>query len=246
MHYVELLKTRRGLVVACLVSVAALLLNYFLSLRFHTELSKASTTATVPFIAVFAIAGLIASIFATVLGGLADDNDGHLSLAWTMPASRTRYAVQKFAVDFCAILFIFAFMSAVTFAMFAVHGMARHFTFGADWNTQALRFAMAPLGFYALTQALTASISKQAGLVRGMTWVAMAILLVLSSLHLPAPLALIVDAVNRLNPAIYVAVDINDAGQVVSVGAVSATLGLVAVTAIGLLAALYQWRRLEA
>jgi hypothetical protein len=118
--------------------------------------------------------------------------------------------------------------------------------FGADWISQAVRFAMAPLGFYALAQALTASISKQAGLVRGMTWVAMIALLVLSSLRLPSPIALIVSAVNYLNPAIYIAVDINDAGQVISVGAVSATLGLVAITVLGLFAAIVQWRKLEA
>jgi hypothetical protein len=68
-------------------------LLYVLALRFHAGNATTGAIAQIPIIVIFAIGGFAASVYATMLGGLADDNDGHLSLAWTKPASRARYAL---------------------------------------------------------------------------------------------------------------------------------------------------------
>lgn len=244
MYYVELLRASRCvLVTACVVTVSVML-NVVLV---WTHVNKSEPTGSVELSFIFLAAAVVASIVATVLGGsLACENEGHLPVAWTKPASRVNHALTKILVDVSAVLVIFAFTCAAVFAGFALLGFASVLSVPPDTFSQLLRFLMAPLAFYGLMQGLTASLSRGAGMVIGLTWVALFILLILDAVPLPKPYHGIFEFVNYANPIIYMFVD--DSGGKVSVAFQYAadTAGLLVIALVGASAALFQWRRLEA
>lgn len=243
MFYVESLRAARGALTCAFWLAVALAINLIIWESGHANVDHRIRFSLV---VVWAFAGIIASIFASLLGGsLARENDGHLAVAWTKPISRPAHALAKMAVDLGAVAFVFALTCAVVFIYLAVIGAVGDIVIAPDTWTQLLRFLVAPAAFFGLVQALTSTLARQAGAVIGFTWVALFGLIILSMVNLPAPFHAIVDFLNYANPLVYVAFDVDKTGAVVTYGAGgAAALALIAV--IGSATAIYRWQRSEA
>lgn len=243
MFYVESLRVVKGTLTCALWLAIALAINLIIAKTGHVNVDQPMQFSIV---VVWAFAGIIASIFASLLGGsLARENDGHLPVAWTKPSSRVTHALAKMAVDLAGIAFVFMLTCAVVFIYFAAIGVIGDIVVAPDSWTQLLRFVIAPAAFFGLVQALTSTLARQAGMVIGFTWVGAFGLIVLSIVNLPAPFHAIVDFLNYVNPLVYIAFDIDKNGAVVTYGtAGAAALALIAV--IGSATAIYRWQRSEA
>lgn len=245
MYYVEYLRASRALLIGSIIIAVSLAVN--LAIFFGGGVTIPDKPFVIPFMVIWAVAGIAASIFASFLGrSLAKENDGHLPVAWTMPVSKSTHAAVKMLVDVVAIAILFAVMSAVAYAYLSITGMSKHITVPSDTWLQLLRFALAPLAFYGLVVCLTASLGRRSGTVLGMTWVAVFVLSTLGEAPLPQPYHSIFAFINYANPLVYVAFDIDKSGSVITASLGAATLGLVLIAAVGAAAAIYQWQRLEA
>lgn len=115
---------------------------------------------------------IVASMLA---GALAKENDGHLELAWTKPVSRERYAVASILVDSAAIAISQILTIAVTLLatiMFFVPRFDWPWTVG--WHVALA--VVAPIAWYALITAVSASLKRGPGAVIGLGWVAAVII----------------------------------------------------------------------
>ena len=243
MFYVESLRVVKGTVTCALWLAIALAINLIIAKTGHIYVDQPIQFSVV---VVWAFAGIIASIFASILGAsLARENDGHLPVAWTKPFSRVTHALAKMAVDLGGIAFVFVLTCAVVFIYLAAIGVSRDIVVTPDSWSQLLRFLVAPAAFYGLVQVLTSTLARQAGMVIGFTWVAAFALIVLSVVNLPPVFHAIVDFLNYANPLVYIAFNVDKNGAVVTYGtAGAAALALIAV--IGSATAIYRWQRLEA
>lgn len=111
-------------------------------------------------------------IIASMLGGaLSKENDGHLELAWTKPISRESYALQSMAVDAAAIVTSQLLTIAVTL-LATLMFFVPPFKYPPETGW-AIVFALgAPLAWYALVTAASASLKRGPGIVIGLGWVA--------------------------------------------------------------------------
>jgi hypothetical protein len=244
-YYVEYLRASRAFLIGSIIIAAAFALN--LAIFFGGGVTVPDKPFVIPFMVVWAVAGVAASIFASFLGrSLARENDGHLPVAWTMPVRKSSHAAMKMLVDVAAIAILFAVMCAVGFAYLSITGMTKFISVPSDTWLQLLRFALAPLAFYGLVMGLTASLGRRSGTVLGMMWVAVFVLSALGSAPLPQPYHSIFAFINYANPLVYIAVDIDNGGSVITASLGAATLGLALIAAVGAAAAIYQWQRLEA
>ncbi|HET9343010.1 MAG TPA: hypothetical protein VFO25_08880 [Candidatus Eremiobacteraceae bacterium] len=243
MFYVESLRVTRSSLVCALWLGIALAINLLIAKAGHMNVDQPMQFSLV---VVWAFAGIITSIYASILGGsLARENDGHLPVAWTKPYSRPVHALAKMAVDLGGIAFVFALTCAVVFIYLAAIGVMRDIVVTPDTWTQLLRFFIAPAAFYGLVQALTSTLARRAGAVIGFTWVGLIGLIALSFKYLPPPFHAIVDFLNYANPLVYIAFDVDKNGTVVTYGtAAAAALALIAI--IGSATAIIRWQRLEA
>lgn len=244
MHYAALLRAARRVAVTIAVLAVVTVIDLTMFRFYHVHLDAA--VLPVPIYAAFLVGSVAATVFAFVFGGLADDNDGHLPVAWTLPASRTTLALARFGVEAGAIVVIFALFSAVAYFVFSRIGAVHTTIVPADWPAQLGRFIIAPLSAYALAQATTASLGKQAGLVRGFSLAGMYVFAQLAVLPLAQPFAALVRVVNAAIPWTYLQLGFDDAGRATAVGTLEGYVGLILISIVGFSAAVMQWRRLEA
>ncbi|MFN2527726.1 MAG: hypothetical protein ABR584_03315 [Candidatus Baltobacteraceae bacterium] len=190
------------------------------------------------------LAGFVTAIFASVIGGsLSKENDGHLELAWTKPVSRQTFAFMMFGIDAAGMLIagLLAFGAALTATVMFL-GIPVLVSSSNTTGTLVLA-VLFPLSWYALGQALTASL-RRAGPVLGMSWVIG--LACVATVHAPYPMIqLIVRTFNTINPLAYYS---SHGASLTLLGATQLNdiLALFAITAIAITASLVQWRRLEA
>jgi hypothetical protein len=245
MYYVEFLRARRALIVAAAWIAVALAINV---VSFKTgNVDVPSHGFSIPLTVVWGFAAMVASIYASILGGsLAAENDGHLPVAWTKPVSRVNHALTKMAIDLCAVALVFGMMCVAVWAYFEITGLARLVTVPSDAWFQLVRFLIAPAAFYGLMQAMTSSLGRQAGMVLGFTWAGLLALLILGVAPLPQPYQAVIGFINDANPLVYIAFDIEKSGNVVSVGLSAALTALVLIAICGSAAAIYRWQRVEA
>lgn len=243
MYYVEWLRVVRSALISALWLGVALAVNLIGWEAGHVKIDQPIHFSVV---VVWAIAGIVASIYASIIGcSLARENDGHLAVAWTKPFSRVALALAKIAVDLGGIAFVFALTCAVLFIYLVAVGFGGDMVFSTDAWSQLVRFLIAPAAFYGLTQALTSTLARQAGAVIGFTWVGLIGLIVLSMVGLPTPFHAVVDFLNYANPLVYIAFDVDKNGMVVTYGAAGiAALALIAI--VGNSTAVYRWQRSEA
>jgi hypothetical protein len=196
-----------------------------------------------------ALAGFVAAIFATVLGTcLAAENCGHLEIAWTRPASRTAYAAGLMLVDGAGILAMFAFTLLVSIALVYASGWQHSLDMDPNAGTVLARFLLYPFAWFGLIAALTASVRGRAGGIAGFSWLGGGLLIVLLTIDLPPSIHAVVQALNYLNPMLYGSFSsgAEAARHVMQTGSLFAVGGLAGITILGIIAALAQWRRLEA
>lgn len=243
MQYVELLRTTRNVRAAATMLLIALVGNFIIWRSGGVTIDH---HIAIPLTIVWACAALVASIFASVIGGsLAAENDGHLPVAWTKPTSRLSYAAAKMTVNVAGILVVYLMTSAVVLIYFETIGVFGDLTVPSDTWWQLLRFLIAPLAFYGLLQALTSTLSR-AGMVLGFTWLALLVLLVLQhSLPLGA-VRTVVSAIDYANPLTYISFDIDANGAITTYALANATLALALIALIGSGIAIFRWQRLEA
>ncbi|HTA38030.1 MAG TPA: hypothetical protein VK760_03080 [Candidatus Acidoferrales bacterium] len=184
---------------------------------------------------------VIAMIAATILGApFAKENDGHLEFALTKPIGRTSLTVQTMLVDCAGV--IAAFAIGVAFR-FVVHIIFQSFKVRMSWE-DAGSIAVALLGaiaWYAMLNALTASMKRAYGVVLGLAWPIGGIVLALAGLPpgnvVRDMLRTVAHLLSYIDPLNYLNVFAVTSNQLILL----AVLALV----YGTLAAI-QWRRVEA
>ncbi|HZY97932.1 MAG TPA: hypothetical protein VFE36_00020 [Candidatus Baltobacteraceae bacterium] len=206
----------------------------------------------------YVLCGLIvAFIVATVLGApFAREGDGHLEITLTKPVSRERFSALVLGVDMAGI--VAAFVAAIVFAV-AVHTLFEipHITFNGRDALALLVGILAPVAWYAMLTAATASMRRGYGAIVGFAWPVAGIVVALSYVHPDGnPVLAAVHAIawvlSFIDPLTYT----NIHGQILSVDASGqATIGLGytrQVVALAVLTAVYgalsivQWKRVEA
>ena len=264
MYYKQWLRVRRGLIVVS-VTAAVLLAIHFLLLpvmgphsgivigddqaaKHAAAQVHENTDGPIPLSLFFAIAGVVAAIFAGIYGGsLSEENDGHLALAWTKPASRVRYALSVMSVDLLFVVAVFAIMLVFIAAIIAQHGQLHLLAVDDNAWFNLGRFLLVPAAWYGVCQALTASLRQHSGTVRGVFVVVAAIVLGLETASFPPAWHLLIKAVNYLNPIAYSSYSYPEHQPLQPFPTWELNLtALAAIAVLGISAALVQWRRLEA
>lgn len=261
MYYKELLRVARGL--SCLAIVLAALYTLIVVIAAangaFSHPIRGSHDSNIPLPAFFGIAGFVAAIFGSIYArALSDENETHLPVVWTLPFSRLQYAAAIIAVDVAGILAAFALTVGACVAFVATFGAIRYLEIPPDTGIQLLHFILLPLGFYGMFVALTASAFRAGRGLIGWGWVGSFLLIILAASPLPAPWPMILAALNLINPLRYADYSHKSGHDSVNVGAPPDVTHLVALTAgtecvalailcaAGLIAGLWQWRRLEA
>ncbi len=223
--------------------------------RHHGKLT--TTTAhhdnAIPLRTLFFIAAFFVAIFGSVLGlSLSRENNGHLELAWTKPLRREGYAATIIAVDTCAMLALMAItigIIVVTLAMFGLSGQVV-----TDQGTVAaiLFSVLMALSVYSIAMAATASLRRSGAIALAILW---PIGLILPELNTVKWLNIDAFArvVDTLNPHAYFHAAYGLAGTadtrfmtLVPSGVGYSIAAVAMLTLATLLAAMVQWRRLEA
>jgi hypothetical protein len=190
----------------------------------------------------FTILGLVvALIAATILGAaFAKESDGHLEIALTKPIGRTSLALGTMLVDCAGVAA--AFVIGVVFG-FIFHAVFQSLKIHATWQDAAsIAVALlASFAWYAMLNALTASMKRAYGVVVGLSWPVAGIVLALAGLPpgnaVRDILRTIFHYVSFVNPLNYLNLVVVTPNQLILL----AVLALV----YGTLAAI-QWRRVEA
>jgi len=217
MAYVEMLRVRRTLAwygaIAAIVTATALLGILGNPHDMHIVVGDGASGSAPSPTAVFVLTcGYFTAIVSTILGpSLNRENDG-VEIVWTKPLAREWIALRYMLVD--AVGLLAAFAIAVTAIGLIVHFALR--THGAGLGSfvsvgphTALVVALS-LGvvvmWYGLIQALTSWRTGKGGMVAGLSWAAVFLLLFLGSAPLPPVFHGITVALNFLNPLAYLSV----------------------------------------
>ncbi len=113
---------------------------------------------------------VVGLVLATVLSGaFSSENDGHLEMSFVRPRPRENLALRIIASDIVTIV-----MAEIITAIFAVAALAVYLdprlTFSGDTFAPVLYALLAPIAWYAMLLAATASIRRGRGLVVGCAW----------------------------------------------------------------------------
>jgi hypothetical protein len=195
--------------------------------------------------------GVVALIVATILGApFARENDGHLEVALTKPVDRARLAAMTIGVDAAGIV--------AALAVGTLFGIGLHTIFFPPWITFHVADAIAivsgvisPLAWYAMLAAATSSLRRGYGAILGIAWPVAAIV---AGLSLVDPngnsMAALVHGtfwtLSRIDPLVYFQFEASDM-KVVADTTWLPQLTMLAILAVGYgIAAVAQWRRVEA
>jgi hypothetical protein len=206
---------------------------------------------TIPVAILFFASIPLGLLVATMLGGaLAKENDGHLELAWTKPASRERMALLAMGVDTAAILIAEIFAIAVYLCCILLFGVPA-FDTTQYVGTAILMTIVAPVAWYAALTAWSASLKSHLGMVIGIGWAAALIVpgiaqpLRDSSSPVGRDVYAILHGLSYIDPIAYVSFGHGSSNFLVpSMG--WAIVALAALAVVYLVSAVLQWRRVEA
>lgn len=261
MYYKELVRVGRGLLVLTVILVVLILVNLAVGGGGHpavvqVQVNNSPQVATapadhndlLPLSLLFAIAGVVATIFAGAYGGsLAAENNGHLDVAWTKPASRSRYALTLFSVDLLGSFAAFALSLATSLVILAIGRYFHYLYVDQDAWRNLARFGLLPFAFFGLWQAITAKLRGQAGNVIGLSVVVSVILLAFGASPLGGAWHAIFKFLNFFNPMAYATYSSGASGIVNPFAGWQLNVAaLVAIGVLGIMAALAQWRTVEA
>jgi len=202
-----------------------------------------------PFSILFVVPSIAAAIFGSIAGiSLSTENDGHLEVAWTRPASRLRYALAIFGTDIVAIVAAFALGFVGCWIATAAHGGLRYLVVDSDTGGELARYVLYPMAWFGLCEALTASVRSRGGAFAGFAWPIAFVLLMLDQLPLQPVWHAFFRFINYANPLHYasMAIGAGASDELANIALPVALTGLSAIAIIGIVLALMQWRRLEA
>jgi hypothetical protein len=266
-NYRELLRVRRNLPILLIIAACFIVLQIVANVSQFGTLVRVSivpaggfnwpttissginASASMPLSVFFAIAGIVTMIYAGILGtSLACENGGHLELAWTKPASRSRYALTLMAVDVAAMLAAFTIIVATVGALFFLAGYGRQITVDSQAWQNLARYLLVPFAWYSSTQALTASLRERAaGGVYIVAVVVAVVLIAFSMSNFGRLWTELITILNFFNPLAYAAYTVGSVNIPYPLETWELNLtGLVVLVVLGVAATLTQWRRLEA
>ncbi len=205
----------------------------------------------------FAISAVIGLITATMLGGtLAKENDGHLELAWTKPVSRDRLALASMAVDMLTI--VISQVAAVVLILICILMFVAPRLYANSLTPAVIGLALiGPIAWYACLTAFSASMRRGLGLVCGLGWLAAIVVpsvaqgTAYSVSDLGRTVHAITQAIAYIDPIAYLSFhgSLSNTGMQfqTAIGSIgTSALILVGLTAIYVVLAVLQWRRVEA
>lgn len=264
MYYKEFLRVRHALLWYLIGLVATALFITIINLASGSHVSVMvgdvpkvpAKVEAVPWVALFAGAGFLAAIMATIFGSTLSQEADHLALAWTKPRSRTEYATTVMLVDAAGIvtsqLLAFAFILGVLLVL--AHNDVR-LVAGRNDLFDLARFMLFPLAWYGLIVALSARLRNRAGVVQGLIWPASFVFAGFVVAPVPPVMHEIIVLVNYLNPIVYTSyvdvasgthVNATPANGLMLASAGASTLALAAYVVLCWFVATAQWRKLEA
>ncbi|MBC5815527.1 MAG: hypothetical protein GIW97_03200 [Candidatus Eremiobacteraeota bacterium] len=214
------------------------------------RVSTIDTDLKIPLNILLVIAACVAAIVATLLGlALSRENDGHLELAWTKPASRESYALASVAVDSLGILGVMLATLVTIVLVLAIYGGASYITV-SDSLTSLLFGMLFALSFYGIVLAATSSM-RRGGLVLSLLWPAALILPGLVRVQW-MNLGTVARTLNTINPVAYLYAFLSSP-QTTNIftllpnyGTAAQVLAVLLLFVAGVALSLAQWRRLEA
>ncbi|MDP9019020.1 MAG: ABC transporter permease [Candidatus Eremiobacteraeota bacterium] len=198
----------------------------------------------------FAIAGGVAGIFGTMFGlAFSRENDGHLELAWTKPASRDRYGLHSILTDVAGIVAAGVLTMTTALILIGIQGSWHDLRADADWFPSMLFAAVFAFSFYALVLASTSSMRRGA-VVLALMWPVALILPPLTPITWMS-LGSIVRVIDTVNPIAYLyayessplAVNVF---TLLPPGVFYEIAGPLVLFIAGLVLSIMQWRRVEA
>ncbi|MGH7737198.1 MAG: hypothetical protein ACREMP_04950 [Candidatus Tyrphobacter sp.] len=231
----------------------------------HGGVVTVDTDEALPLRVLFPFAAFVALIIGTVLcGPLAKENDGHLDVVWTKPASRERLAIGYFLVDAVGMLASMAMTMLLIVILTALFEFPRFVADAQTLPTLALSILL-PFAWYGLLTMCSASIKKGGrGAVIGLAWVLAWILppIALGLRYAQEPffhaIGVGLSYLMLLDPIVYMHLSANFGPGGVTQGAVGDMFGplsapaltraavLLFLTIVYSVISLIQWRRLEA
>ncbi|MBV8073805.1 MAG: hypothetical protein JO140_00145 [Candidatus Eremiobacteraeota bacterium] len=150
----------------------------------------------------FALAGYVSCIMATMMTATLNRDRSHLAYIWTRPRARERIALGYLAIDIVTILIAYALVSAVAAVIVSnIRGVT--LILDSETATSVIRYAALPLMWYGLVEAATSWNGLRGGTVAGLSWAVFWGLLILRAINLPVPFEQLVALVNFLNPLAY-------------------------------------------
>ncbi|MFN2527727.1 MAG: hypothetical protein ABR584_03320 [Candidatus Baltobacteraceae bacterium] len=214
------------------------------------RVSTITNDMKLPFSILVLISGCAAAIVATLFGlALSRENDGHLELAWTKPASRETYALTAVAMDVAGILATGLSMLFTILLVLAVYGGFPYLVAGDHALLTALFSIFFALSFYGIVLAATSSM-RRGGLVLSLLWPAALILPGLVRVEW-MNLGTVARTLNTVNPVayLYAFATSPEATRLFTLmpnGAAIQFLAPLVLFIAGVMLSLAQWRRLEA
>lgn len=205
----------------------------------------------IPLAVLLLIASFAAALAASIFGlTLSRENDGHLELAWTKPASRDAYALSLIATDLVGIVLAGLIALACILLCLTIEGAGATIFAGPGLLLTALFCILFPVSVYALTLAATASLRRGAAFF-AIFWPVALILPTLTAVTW-MNLGTIVRMLDVIDPIAYfyafASFSPGAGAAMFPLGpGVALQLGMISgLCAICLVASLAQWRRLEA
>ena len=205
----------------------------------------------IPMTALLLIASFAAALIASIFGlTLSRENDGHLELAWTKPASRDSYALSVIATDVAGIGLAGLIVLGCALLCLAIEGAGGVISAGSGLMQTVLFCILFPLSVYMLTLAATASLRRGA-VFFAIFWPVALIMPTLTGVTW-MNLGTIARALDVLDPVAYFYVHASSSPAAATemlplAPGLALQFGmLAAICALCMVASLAQWRRLEA
>jgi len=251
MAYVEFLRVRRTLLIFLAVGAFSSVVSFSTRMFAH---HGSGSTGFLPVALLFALAGILTWIVASILGPSINSQRVNVSTSWTKPMSRERMAAQIMAVDVAGILIAFVIaLGLYLVPPLLLSGVPPSVVFhpAEDLTLIALMLGTAVM-FYGLIQALTAWNQAPGGVFSGLAWPFFLVVLALGFWETAPPLlGAILHGLQYVDPFSYVSFKIDENGFTDLGGRLGLSIGARAVLAwaIGIVAcaiAAFSWKRLEA
>ena len=203
------------------------------------------------------MAMLVGLILATIRScAFAAENEGHLELSFTRPQPRDILALRVIGTDILTIVAAEILTVVTAIATLAVY-IVPHLAVSAYTVATFLAAVLIPTAWYAMLLCASASLKRGCGIVLGLAWPVALGIIGGSTVQSPFPvlqaIRLVCSWLKHLDPLWYLqAVSINSSESVQSIASVwnrntdLAMLSVAILAAIYLIAAVLQWRRVEA